>query len=296
MSIPLNRLQARLERDLYVPLFFRAALHAAQVSWQSAVSDAEAVTSALRRMQRLIQADGVVSWFDSWFEAEVVGARVERDAHGRVMGTPLAPQRLPHSARFLEAPPVRHVLDVARRLCDATREQSTVIAAVSGVRTLAAHMVGPRAPDSAYATAQEAASDIIGALARSYGESGVGAIAVIEETAMADPIDARSFAPVAEVARKLDVPMILLSRHPMPPSVESAIRAVGVSHVAAPGGRGSVCAIPATMLRAAPSASEGWFKLQRQAKPAPRLFLSEGEVPLDAPAETLIALRERVVT
>jgi hypothetical protein len=50
------------------------------------------------------------------------------------------------------------------------------------------------------------------------------------------------------------------------------------------------------MLRAAPSASEGWFKLQRQAKPAPRLFLSEGEVPLDAPAETLIALRERVVS
>jgi hypothetical protein len=216
MSIPLNRLQARLERDLYLPLGFRAALQAAQISWQSAVSDAEAVAAALRRMQRLIQADGVIAWFDSWFEAEVVGARVERDAQGRAIGTPLAPQRLPHSARFLEATAVRHVLDIARRLCEATREQSTVIAAVSGVRTLAAHMVGPRAPDSAYAAAQEAAADIIGALARSYGESGVGAIAVIEDTAMADPIDARSFVPVADVARKLDVPAILLSRHPMP--------------------------------------------------------------------------------
>ena len=49
------------------------------------------------------------------------------------------------------------------------------------------------------------------------------------------------------------------------------------------------------MLRAAPQASEGWLRLQRDAKKAPRLFVSEWEVPLDASVETMIALRDKVV-
>ena len=293
MSLPLHRLQARMKRDLYLPIAFRVALKAGDVPWSSAIADPAAAAAALRRFQRLIQADGVVAWFDGWLEAEAAGARVRRDAFGVVAGTPASPTRLPSVAGFTETPAIRHVLEITRLLCEATREQSTVLGCLTGVRILTARLLGARPAPGV--DVEPAAIEISGALARAYCEAGVGALLIASELPFPDPSVARHFSPLAEIARSFGVPLMLLTRHPMGPSVEAALRAAGIDHVAAPGGHGSVCAISSTMLRAAPAASEGWFRLQRDAKPAPRLFVSEWEVPVDAPVETLVALREKVV-
>ena len=293
MSIALNKLQARLGRDLYLPFAFRAGLTAANLAWPKAASDAVACAEALRAFQRKIQADAVVPWFDGWLEAEAAGARVVRDEFGQVIGTPSTPQRLPRAEGFLETPQVRHALAVTRILCEETRAQSSVVACLTGVRTLAVRLLGVRPKPEV--NLEPAALEIAQALARAYCDAGVGALVFAAELPMSDPVEAAHFKPVAEIAREHDVPSIMLSRHPMSHAVETALHKAGIDHVAAPGVRGPICALPATMLRAAPQASNGWFQLQRDAKPAPRLFVSEWEVPVDAALDTMIALRDKVV-
>jgi hypothetical protein len=174
-----------------------------------------------------------------------------------------------------------------------TREQSAVLGCVTGARALAARLVGERA--DAAAALVSAAADASAALARGYAAAGVGALLIAEEAPLSSPEHAATIAPVGAVAREFGIPLILLARHPLSGAVEDAVRAAGADRIAAPGGRGSVCAMPSAMLLGAPSASDGWFRLQRDAKPAPRLFVSEWEVPVDSPLETLVALRDKVV-
>ena len=293
MSVPLHRLQSRVDRDLYLPIAFRIAFRAAGLAWPAACTDAAAAADALRAFQRRVQADAVVPWFDGWLEAEAAGARVQRDEFGAVTGTPLPPPRQPRAEGFLDAPSIRHALEVARILCRETREQSTVIACITGVRILAERLLGMRAAPND--RVEPVALEINLALARAYCEAGVGGLLIAAESPFPDPSVAVHFAPVAEIASGFGVPVILLTRHLIGPAIEAALREAGIAHVAAPGVRGSVCALQATMMRAPPSASDGWFKLQRGAKPAPRLFVSEWEVPVDASVDTLVALRDKVV-
>ncbi len=292
MSIPLNRLQARLGRDLYVPIAFRVALGWAELPWDEAMADPAAAATALRRFQRHIQSDGVLPWFDGWLEAEAAGARADRDSLGRVVGTPAPPRRLPSAAGLAETPQIRAVLEITRQLCAETREQSTVLGCVTGVRTLAARLMGHRPVPGA--TVEPEAIEIARSLARAFCEAGVGALVMVADLPMADAADARNFAPITAVAREFGVPTILMSRHPLSAPLAAALHAAGVDHVSAAGGPDPVCAIPSAMLRAAPEASDGWFRLQRGAKPAPRLFVSEWEVPPDARVPTMVALRHRV--
>jgi hypothetical protein len=293
MSVALNTLQARLARDLYLPFAFRIAFVAAKMPWSKAASDPTACADALRAFQRKIQADAIVPWFDGWLEAEAAGARVDRDEFGRVMGTPTTPQRVPRADGFLDAPQIRHALAVTRLLCEETRAQSCVVGCVTGTRVLAVRLLGVRPKPGV--DVEPAAAEIGRALARAYCEAGVGALALAADLPLTDPSEARHYKPVADVGREYGLPVILLSRHPMSPALESSLHKAGIDHVASPGGRDSVCALPASMARAAPEASNGWFRLQRDAKPAPRLFVSEWEVPVDASVETLIALRDKVV-
>ncbi len=292
MSVPLNRLQARLGRDLYLPMAFRVALGWAELSWEQALADPAAAAGALRRFQRHIQADGVLSWFDGWLEAEAAGARAARDAEGRVVGTPAPPRRLPSAASLAEAPQIRAVLEITRALCAETREQSTVLGCVTGVRTLAARLIGHRPAPGA--TVEPEATEIACALARSFCEAGVGALVMIAEEPMSETADAGNFRPTAAIAQEFAVPTLLLSRHPLSAALEAALHAAGVDHISAPGGRDPVCALPSAMLRGAPEAADGWFTLQRGAKPGPRLFVSEWEVPSDARVPTMVALRHKV--
>lgn len=293
MSIALNKLQERLGRDLYFPFAFRTALSVAKLPWQKAASDPAACAEALRAFQRKIQADAVVPWFDGWLEVEAAGARVVRDEFGQIIGTPATPQRLPRAEGFLETPQVRHALAVARILCDETRAQSSVVACLTGIRALTVRLLGVRPKPGV--NLEPAAIEIAQALARAYCDAGVGALVFAAELPMTDPSEAAHFSAVTQIARDHDIPAILLSRHPVSHAIEAALLKAGMSHVAAPGARGSICALSASMLRSPPQASNGWFQLQRDAKPAPRLFVSEWEVPVDASLETLVALRDKVV-
>jgi hypothetical protein len=293
MSVVLNQLQARLARDLYLPFSFRIAFAAGKVPWAKAASDPAACAEALRVFQRKIQADAVVPWFDGWLEAEAAGARVDRDEFGRVIGTPATPQRVPRADGFLDAPRVRHALAVTRILCEETRAQSSVVGCVTGTRILAVRLLGVRPKPGV--DVEPAAAEIGRALARAYCEAGVGALALASDLPMTDPSEAQHYKPVADVGREYGVPVLLLSRHPMSQALEAGLHKAGIDLVAAPGARDSICALSASMVRAAPEASNGWFRLQRDAKPAPRLFVSEWEVPVDASVETLIALRDKVV-
>jgi hypothetical protein len=293
MSVELSKLQARLARDLYMPFSFRVAFVAGKVPWAKAASDPAACADALRAFQRKIQADAVVPWFDGWLEAEAAGARVDRDEFGRAIGAPVTPQRVPRAEGFLDAPQIRHALAVTRLLCEETRAQSCVVGCVTGTRVLAVRLLGVRPKPGV--DVEPAAAEIGRALARAYCEAGVGALALAADLPLTDPSEARHYKPVADVGHEYGVPVILLSRHPMSQALEAGLHKAGIDHVASPGGRDSVCALPAAMVRAAPEASNGWFRLQRDAKRAPRLFVSEWEVPVDASVDTLIALRDKVV-
>src|SRR5262249_41533911 len=159
-----------------------------KLPWQTAASDPDACATALRTFQRRIRTDGVVPWFDTWLEAEACGARVTRDEAGHVIGTPEPLSRLPRAEGFLEAPAVQHALAVTRALCQETRAQSTVIACLTGIRTLALRLLGVRPLPNM--SMEPAAVAIAQALAQAYCEAGVGALVIAAEVPFIDATEA----------------------------------------------------------------------------------------------------------
>lgn len=291
MSARLDRLIARKRRDLFVPLSFRLSAKLEQMDWEELVEDPTYTTFALRNGQKLFHADGVVNWFDTCLEAEAAGVEVERDEIGRVVhrGDPV--DSLPDPASVLQRGEIPAALDVARRLCEETRDESAVLGYLTGPRTLLAHLLGEERHED-----RDALNDAVGLtlqLAREYCEAGVGCLLLAEEHDAEDSGYLRSLEPVFNLANYYDVPLMLLNRHPLSPQQREEASQTGFRYVSAPDASGEapvvgVCPIPTGPLTGEEFSGEDWLQERRGEAGGARIFVSEWELPVETLPENLI--------
>lgn len=205
MSVGLDKLLAKKPAGICVPLAFRIALKLDQLSWEEACEDVGLTVFALRNAQKLFKADGVVTWFDTWLEAEACGAQVKRGPLGEVLGAS-PPAGVPDTATFVAAAPIARVAEITRRLVGETGEQACVLGYLTGPATLRARL--GNADAAALSTA----------LVKLYGEAGVGALVFAEDEPPARPFD-----PVANLAGYYNLPMLLVARGGVTPEQAAAL-------------------------------------------------------------------------
>lgn len=292
MSVRLDRLLSQKRRDLFVPLSFRLSAKLEQMDWEELVEDPTYAAFALRNGQKLFHADGVVNWFDTCLEAEAAGVEVERDNMGRVVrrGDPL--DSLPDTASILQRGEIPAALDLARRLCEETRDEATVLGYLTGPRTLVAHMLDDDKQEDR--DTLDGAVGISLQLAREYLEAGVGCLLLVEEYEW-DSGYLRSLEPVFNLANYYDVPLMLLNRHPMSPRQREEASKAGFRYASAPdadtsGGAPAdeVCPIPTEPLASEEFSGEGWLQERRGEGGGGRIYVSEWELSVETLPENLI--------
>lgn len=293
MSARLDRLLSRKRRDLFAPLSFRLSAKLEQMDWDELVEDPTYAAFALRNAQKLFHADGVVNWFDTCLEAEAAGVEVERDEMGRVVhrGDPV--DSLPDPASVLERGEIPAALDVARRLCEETRDESAVLGYLTGPRTLLAYLLGESAGEDRDALNDAAQLSL--QLAREYCEAGVGCLLVAEEHEAEDSGYLRSLEPVFNLANYYDVPLMLLNQRPMPPQQREEASQAGFRYVSAPDAdipeedsTAGVCPIPTDQLTSEEFSGEDWLQERRSEDGGERIYVSEWELPVETLPENLI--------
>lgn len=311
MSARLDRLLSRTGRDLFVPLSFRLSAKLEQMDWEELLEDPTYTAFALRNAQKLFRADGVVNWFDTCLEAEAAGVEVERDEMGGVVGRGDPIDSLPEAATFLQRGAIPPALDVARRLCEETRDESAVLGYLTGPRTLLAHLFGEerqRRLLQAGASGEEAAGGDLDALdgavglslqlARAYCEVGVGALLLAEgQEAAEDSGYLKGLEPILNLANYYDVPLLLLERHPVPSRWREQASRAGFRYVSAPRAGSpeealadGVCPVPTEPLTGEGFSAEEWLRERRGEAGGARIYVSEWELPVETLPENLIDL------
>jgi hypothetical protein len=284
MAAKLDRMQAKVQRDLFVPIAFTLAIKLEQATWAELAEDPGFAAFTLRSTLKLFKADGVVSWFDGWLEAEAAGAKVARDDLGGVAGVPAAPKALPEAKDFLAAVPVARVLDLTRRLCAETKDDAMVLGTLTGPLSLAKRLAGK---GTKAAEAVRAAAPLSLALAKEYCEAGVSALLLAEEEAVKSAEALKPLDALFNLAAYYGTPVILLARTPVDASARRDIAALGVRLIAAPGGGDKAHVVPADRLDD-PAGAKAWVGAQPGAR-GTRLFLTEWDIAPETPPEAVMA-------
>ncbi len=314
MSARLDSLFARKRRDLFLPLSFRLSARLEQMDWEEMTEDPVYTAFALRNGQKLFQADGVANWFDTYLEAEAAGAEVERDEMGRAIRQTSSPDSLPDSASFLEQGDIPSALDVARRLCEETLDESAVLGYLTGLHTLLSRLFGE---DKQRFLLEAAASgemtkedrDALNGtvqlslhLARAYCEAGVGGLLLAEEDEVEDFGYLWFMEPVFNVANYYGMPLILLSRHPLSHRQKREAAQAGFHYVSAldkenqeENSANVAHAIPIDVLMEEGERGSDWLREQRSVAGEAGIYVSEWELPLEAAPETLINMGQSFV-
>jgi hypothetical protein len=303
MAARLDALRSRLSRDLFVPLTFRLALKLEQTTWGEVAGDPGLASFTLRSVQRLFKADGLVNWFDDRLEAEAAGAKVPRDAGGRASGTAAPVTALPDAKSFRAANPVKSVIDVTTRLCAETGNDGVVFGYLTGGATLLARLYGAVRRDAILGElaagkvsdgarkAVDAAAQLGVALANAYGEAGVGALVLAEHDRVANASYLRGFDALFNVARYLNLPVLMLCRHALGAAFIEAAKKVGVAHVVARAAKDdTVVAVPSGSTAELASFVGSWSK----GGGSKRLIMTEWDAPADTGPELLIALQKKI--
>jgi uroporphyrinogen-III decarboxylase len=303
MAAGLDALRSRLSRDLFLPVAFRLALKLEQATWDEIAGDPGLASFSLRSVQRLFKSDGLVSWFDDWLEAEGAGAKVQRDDDGGVSGKPVLPTSLPDAKTFRAANPVKAVTDLTKRLCTETGNDAVVLGCLTGGATLLARLYGEARRDAilkelaagkvpdATRKAVDAAAQLSVALANAYCEAGAGALVMAEHDRVADASYLRGFDAIFNVARYLNVPILMLCRHAPDAAFVEAAKKAGVTHVVSRSAKDDkVVAVPCGSASEIEKFVGGWSK----GAGGRRLVMTEWELPADAAPEQLIALQKKI--
>lgn len=305
MSVKLDTLASKAGRSLFLPIGFRFLLKLEQVEWDEFCSDAALATFTLRAAQRLFKADGLVNWFDDWLEAEGAGAALARGPLGEAAETAAAPGNIPDAQAFAASDAVARAVEIAGRLSQETGDEAAVLAYLTGPRTLFARLLGAAAarrlskslksgkPRGADKDAIEAAAELSLTLAKAYCEAGCGALLLAEDEEPGDLECLAAVSALINLAEYYGVPVLLLSRAPLGTAARARARAAGLWHVAAPGAANGLHAIPLKVLMEAADRAVAWAK-SVPAGGAPRLFVTEWEIPSTAKPEAVAALRAEV--
>jgi uroporphyrinogen-III decarboxylase len=303
MAARLDALRGRLGRDLFVPVTFRFALKLEQTTWSEAAGDPGLASFALRSAQRLFKADGLVNWFDDWLEAEGAGVRVERDKASGSASNPVRPGSPADAKTFRASRTIKAVIDLTRRLCAEVGNDAVLLGYLTGGATLLSRLYGEdrraaimdefasgKVPEPTR-KAVDAAAQLGVALANAYCEAGAGALVLAEHDRVADATYLRGFEAIFNVARYLDVPILMLCKHvPAAPFVAAAKQA-GVAHVASRAADDDkIVAVPAGSASEIAGFAERWAR----GIVGRRLVLTEWDAPADTAPEHLMALQKKI--
>lgn len=269
------------QRDpLWIPLYFRLAAKLEQMMWDELTEEAGNVVFALRGCRRLLRADAFAAWFDPWLEAEALGVRVERDKWGTVLSADVGVGAPPKVSDWLNSDLLVMAIEVARRLCLETRQQS-VLGYLTGPETMARHW--RRDPAPSFAELAEYAVP----LANAWADAGVGGLLLAEErVTRVDWLAA--YEPLFNIARYYNLPVVFVTGGPLAIEQGSALRSAGVAFCSAwPDGtddRVQTIPLAALSVESTPALST----------PTPQLVLSQWEIDPQTAPERLLAVAQMV--
>lgn len=308
MSDSIDRLTRSLRRHAFLPLVFRLSLALEQAEWSEFSEDSALAAFVLRNGYRIIKADGGVTWFDTHLEAEAAGAKVVRDALGRLTDEPTLPAN-PDPETFAKSALIGVVTDVTRRIVQESAKHTAILGYLTGRRTLLRMLFGAadrdRIVNAVVANriegkdrdALQTAAQISVRLAKLHGEAGAGGLLIAEEDEITDFACVGPFEEVVNVARYYNLPLVLLCRHPVSAGLRPAICRGGANYLIAPGSEpgGLLTGIPHELFSQADGSSTQWIRQQLEKTSGHRVFTSTWEIAPDVPPEALTRMRNELV-
>jgi len=252
---------------LFLPVIYSLAARLEQIDWEEMSDDAASAAYALRAAQKLFQLPAIVSHFRLGVEAEACGGGpLGREDAG--ISTQIAARADPGllDAGVLQRGRLAVVLDVTQRLVAELDGQASVVAVVTGPRTL-----------TSLFSAEPAAgglADFYALLGRAYAERGAQLLLIVEaaSVALAPSSPSAALTPLLNVARYFRIPTVLLDAQArqQPAGFDLLVGGAGLP------------LLPVERLREPPSDARAW---QQKSKP---LLVTDGEIPPDQPAEQLL--------
>ncbi len=213
-----------MKRPLFIPLLYTYAARLAQIPVRRMLTDPAAMTKSISMAYQLFQYDAVVIPFDPLLEAEALGCRINLrpDAPPQIMTHAFSeawPQDsmvegLAQQARM----PV--VMEAIRRLQSLLGKEVALLAGITGPVTMAGHLWGdslwksPSEDRQKVLDALEFTGRVGAAMARQYGEMGLGGLVVAEPCfslagAEALPGIRASYGPLSNIRAFYELPLVL---------------------------------------------------------------------------------------
>lgn len=216
----------------WFPLVWRLSAHLLQIPWADLVGDSATATYCAREGQRLFGGDYLLAWFDPAWEAEAIGAEVERGVNGEVVQVyPLGRIDAAGNAdQWVKAAAISYVIGVTARLRRELGLRTRVVGYLTGPCTLSNYLAGQSEEPRLVESLVQLASQIV----QGYGSLGVPAVAVFEERPLTDTMWINVLAPVFNVCSYYGQEVFYFASHPIPEALKEELRR-RVRWVIAPG-------------------------------------------------------------
>ncbi len=274
-----------LASRLYCPLLFRLAARLEQMCLSEFTSDPIDTAAAIRNAQSAIGADLVINWFDTWSECEALGAAIARDRDSNLISS-APPPRVSEPLALLKSELLPRLRDVAARLHAERRPGTLVAGFLTGPRTLAKRIGGASESEAVQLAVQWAVE-----LIRVYGEIGLDLSIAAEEEPGAAPFyreHAKRLQPIVNLSRYYRRPLIVLNRGAG--EDEIADGAIGGAPQI-----GTIRIMREELFRSSPSSwTDQLAPILSHAEGGRIVFVSSGEVPVEAEPEWLLELGARL--
>lgn len=219
MAQNLRRRLQQSERDLFAPIAFRLSQSLEQVEPSELAHDAALASFVLGSAQRTLGADTIVSWFDTWLEAEAAVRSVARGSEGTGRDHDARPPERIDVQATLDASSIRTALATAQHL-SGQAATGVVLGYQTAPATLARHLDGDD-PDRFL----DEALGIALAMARSHCEAGVSALLLADEREADRPaVLWERCSALLNVAQYYETPVVYLCRAGVSPETAERLR------------------------------------------------------------------------
>ena len=181
----------RPERPLFLPIVFSLGARVENTTLRDYLYNPTRICKALRQIRGYLPADGVTCYFDSTVEAEALGAKLQWNTNSGMPaaywpgpgGPGTSQASLPRVEDVVEKGRIQIACEVIRRLKSAPAEDRLFMAGVTGLFSVASHLVGHGAQSwkcDLSSAVFEFASSLITRVATMYVESGANVIFFVE--------------------------------------------------------------------------------------------------------------------
>jgi len=181
-------------RPLFLPILFSLGAQIENVPMQAFLNNPTKISNSLRRIRAQVQSDGVACYFDPTIELEALGATLQWTADGKLPSISWAgisqKRQIPEEMRPVELAAksgrIAVAVEVIRRLNTLLRDDSLLMAGVTGPFTLAARMMQMESGEVHHfenfsMAALEAAAALITQISSAYVSAGANLIFIQEE-------------------------------------------------------------------------------------------------------------------